>query len=156
MRPMRHLVRAISLLALAVTGWSLNVRWGESATARGGPPMQWEKSVVGATLLVGIVAVLLWIATRPKVNTGALRLGLRASAAIAALGAAGIAFYLYRDASGSDIEGLLTGPGWTWLAIGTGLAVAAVGGALAIRSPVPAPTTAGGKKGAKRRAGARR
>ena len=148
---MRVLVRAVSVLALAVTGWSLNVRWGDTATARGGPPMQWEKSVVGAALLVGITTVLLWIATRPKINTGALRLGIRAAAAIAALGAVGITFYLHRDATSSDLESLLTGPGWTWLAIGTGLAVLAVGGALAIRSPAPA-----GKKAAKARGGASR
>ncbi len=113
--------------------------------------MQWEKSVVGAALLVGITAVLLWIATRPKINTGALRLGIRAAAAIAALGAVGITFYLHRDATSSDLESLLTGPGWTWLAIGTGLAVLAVGGALAIRSPAPA-----GKKAAKARGGGSR
>jgi len=149
---MKVLVRAVSVLAMAVTGWSLNVKWGAEATARGGPPMQWEKSVVGATLLVGIAAVLLWIATRPKVNTGALRLGLRAAATLAAIGAAGIAFYLHRDATSSDLDGLLAGPGWTWLAVGTGLAVLAVGGALAMRSPAPAP--AAGKKG--RRRGPRR
>ena len=152
---LRILARALSVLALAITGWSLNVRWGAGENVRGGPPMQWEKSVVGATLLVGIAAVLVWIATRPKVNTGTLRLGIRAAAAIAALGAAGIAFYLHRDASGSEIEGLLGGPGWIWLAIGTGLAIAGVGSALAVRSPAPAAPSAG-KKGAKRRAGARR
>lgn len=150
---MKVLVRAVSVLALAVTGWSLNVGWGEEATARGGPPMQWEKSVVGATLLVGIAAVLLWIATRPKVNTGALRLGLRAGAALAALGAAGIAFYLHRDAtSSSDLDGLLAGPGWTWLAVGTGLAVAAVAAVFAIRSPAPAAS----RKSRGRRRGAGR
>jgi hypothetical protein len=146
---LRVLVRAVSVLALAVTGWSLNLRWGGGEGFRGGPPMQWEKSVVGATLLVAIAAVLVWIATRPKVNTGALRLGLRAAAALAALGAAGIAFYLHRDASGTEIDGLLGGPGWTWMAIGTGLAVAAVGGVLAMRSPAPAPA---GKKAGNRRA----
>ncbi len=152
---LRVLARGLSVLALAITGWSLNVRWGVGEHVRGGPPMQWEKSVVGATLLVGIAAVLVWIATRPKVNTGTLRLGIRAAAAIAALGAVGIAFYLHRDASGSEIEGLLGGPGWTWMAIGTGLAIAGVDTALAIRSPAPAAAI-GGKKGAKRRAGARR
>src|SRR5688572_19185688 len=142
---LRVLVRAVSVLALAVTGWSLNLRWGAGEGFRGGPPMQWEKSVVGATLLVGIATVLVWIATRPKVNTGALRLGLRAAAALAALGAAGIAVYLHRDASGSEIDGLLAGPGWTWMAIGTGLAVAAVAGVLAMRSPAPAAPTASRK-----------
>lgn len=132
------LLRAVSVLALAVTGWSLNVKWGAGEGIRGGPPVQWEKEVVGATLLVGIAAVIVWIATRPKVNTGALRLGLRAAAAIAALGALGIAVHLHRDATGSEIAGLLGGPGWTWLAIGTGLAVAAALGLLAIRSPAPA------------------
>lgn len=146
---LRVLVRAVSVLALAVTGWSLNLRWGAGEGFRGGPPMQWEKSVVGATLLVAIAAVLVWIATRPKVNTGAMRLGLRAAAALSALGAAGIAFYLHRDASGSEIDGLLAGPGWTWMAIGTGLAVAAVGGVLAMPSPAPAPA---GKKAGNRRA----
>jgi hypothetical protein len=151
---LRVLVRAASVLALAVTGWSLNVRWGAGKDFRGGPPIQWEKEVVGATLLVGIVAVLIWIATRPKVNTGALRLGLRAAAALAALGAAGIAFYLHREASGSEIQGLLAGPGWTWLAIGTGLAVAAAGGVLALRSPAPA-APASRKNQGRRRAGGR-
>ncbi len=150
---MKVLVRALSVIALAVTGWSLNVKWGAEATARGGPPMQWEKSVVGATLLVGLAAVLLWIATRPKVNTGALRLGLRAAATLAALGAAGIAFYLRRDATSSDLDSLLSGPGWTWLAFGTGLAVIAVGGALAMRSPAPARAPAGKKS---RKGGGRR
>jgi hypothetical protein len=151
---MRVLVRAASVLALAVTAWSLNVRWGATATARGGPPMQWERSVVGAALLVAISAVLVWIATRPKINTGALRLGLRAAATIAALGAAGIAVYLRRDATSSDIESLLAGPGWTWLAVGTGLAVAAVAGALAVRAaPVAAPAAAGKRR---RKAAARR
>jgi hypothetical protein len=151
---MRVLVRAVSVLALAVTGWSLNLRWGAGEGFRGGPPMQWEKSVVGATLLVGIATVLVWIATRPNVNTGALRLGLRAAAALAALGAAGIAFYLHRDASGSEIEGLLAGPGWTWMAIGAGLSVAAVGGLLAMRSPAAAPAAPSRKnRGRKRAAG---
>ena len=147
---LRVLVRAVSVLALAVTGWSLNLRWGAGEGFRGGPPMQWEKSVVGATLLVGIAAVLVWIATRPKVNTGALRLGLRAAAALAALGAAGIAVYLHRDASGSEIQGLLAGPGWTWMAIGTALAVAAVGGVLAMRSPAPAAAAASRKNRGRR------
>ena len=150
---MKVLVRAVSVIALAVTGWSLNVKWGAEATARGGPPMQWEKSVVGATLLVGITAVLLWIATRPKINTGAMRLGLRAAATLAALGAAGIAFYLHRDATSSDLDSLLAGPGWTWLAIGTGLAVAAVGAALAMRSPEPVASRK--NQGRKRAAGRR-
>ena len=150
---MKVLVRAVSVLALAVTGWSLNLKWGADATAGGGPPMQWEKSVVGATLLVGLAAVLLWIATRPKINTGALRLGLRAAATLAALGAASIAFYLHRDATSSDLDSLLTGPGWTWLAIGTGLAVAAVGAALAMRSPVPVASRK--NQGRKRAAGRR-
>lgn len=152
---LRVLVRAASVLALAVTGWSLNVRWGAGEGFRGGPPMQWEKSVVGATLLVAIAAVLVWIATRPKVNTGTLRLGLRAAAALAALGAAGITFYLHRDASGSEIDGLLSGPGWTWLAIGTGLAVAAVGGVLAMQSPAPAAAAPSRKNRGRRRAGGR-
>ena len=151
---MRVLVRAVSVLAVAVTAWSLNVKWGETTSARGGPPMQWEKSVVGAALLVAITAVLVWIATRPKINTGTLRLGLRAAAAIAALGAAGIPVYLHRDATTSDLESLLGGPGWTWLAVGTGLAVLAVAGALAIRSPEPAAPA--GKKGGARKRPARR
>jgi hypothetical protein len=153
---MRVLVRAAAVLALAVTAWSLNVKWGDTTTSRGGPPMQWEKSVVGAVLLVGIAAVLLWIATRPKINTGALRLGVRAAAAIAALGAVGITVYLHRDATSSDLETLLGGPGWTWLAIGTGLAVLAVAGTLVIPSPEPAAPA--GKKGggARKRGGASR
>jgi hypothetical protein len=149
------LVRAVSVLALAVAGWSLNVKWGVGSNVRGGPPMQWEKSVVGAALLVGITTVLLWIGTRPK-TTGALRLGLRAAAAIAALGAAGIAFYLHRDATSSELHNLVAGPGWTWLAVGAGLAIAAVAGALAIRSPAPAAPAAGKKSAKRRPAGAGR
>jgi hypothetical protein len=130
----RTAVRAVSLVAVAVTGWSLNVRWGAGATVRGGPPMQWEKMVVGATLLAAIAAVLVWFGTRPSA-TGALRIGMRAASVIAALGAASIAFYLRRDAA---TDNMLAGPGWTWLAIGTGLSVASVAGAIAVRPPDPA------------------
>ena len=77
------------------------------------------------------------------------------SAALAALGAAAIAFYLHREASGSEIEGLLAGPGWTWMAIGTGLAVAAAGGVLALRSPEPAAAPASRKNRGRRRGGGR-
>lgn len=120
---MKSIVRGLAVLSVALTAWSLNVRWGAGDTVRGGPPMQWERHVVGAALLAAIAAVLVWLATREAAH----RL-LRVAACAAALGPGVIALVLRRDATASDLTNLVAGPGWTWLAAGAGLAVLAAAG----------------------------
>ncbi|HLU67506.1 MAG TPA: hypothetical protein VKZ63_14590 [Kofleriaceae bacterium] len=130
------LARGLSVLSVAIAVWSLNVKWGEETAVRGGPPIHWERFVVGAALLCGLAAVLVWLATRPR---GAR--WLRAAATAPALGAAAIAAYLRYRAAADDVPNLVAGPGWTWHAAGAALAVvAAVVTALATAPEAAAPT----------------
>jgi hypothetical protein len=127
----RAIVRAASIIAVALAGWSVNVRWGSGTTVRGGPPMQWERIVVGAAVLSALAALAVWIGTRP--GAGASRMWLRGAACACALGVAAIALHLRGEASRLGINDLVNGPGWAWLAAGAGAALAAAGGSFALR-----------------------
>jgi hypothetical protein len=124
---LRVLVRAASLIGVALAGWSNNVQWGTSSV-RGGPPAQWERHVVGAALLVALAALAVWLGTRP----GASRLVVRGAATAFALGALAVALYLRSRADSLRLLDLIDGPGWTWLVAGTGVAVAAALGSFAV------------------------
>jgi hypothetical protein len=139
--------RAMALVSIAVAAWANNVRWGAGSTVRSGVPMLWERLVVGATLLIALAAVIVWLATRRR---GAR--WLRAAAIAPALAAAAIAAYLRYRAGADDLGNLVAGPGWNWLAAGAGLAViAAVLTALAT-SPEGAARPASRKGPARKRA----
>jgi hypothetical protein len=131
----RVLVRAASLIAVALTSWANNVRWGSDSSVRGGLPMQWERWAVGAALLSALAALAIWLGTRAGV--GPSRIWLRGAACLFALGVAGIAVQLRREADRLDLPGMLEGPGWTWLAAGAGVALAAAAGSFAVRGVRP-------------------
>lgn len=141
------IARALAVLSVALTGWSLNVRWGAGDNVRGGPPMQWERHVVGAALLAAVAAVLVFLASR----AGAHRV-LRAAAVVLALGPGAIALVLRRDAAASNLPNLVAGPGWTWLAAGAGLSLLAAALTFAVTAPAAAASR---KTPARRRAGGR-
>ncbi len=145
----RVLVRALSLIAVALTGWANNVRWGTSAV-RAGPPAQWERIAVGAALLSALVALAVWIGTRSGV--GVTRMWWRGAACLCAVGIAAIALQLRAQAVELQLPDLIEGPGWSWLAAGAGAALAAAVGSFALRGDVPVSR----KKRARRRATAQR
>ncbi|HWM86230.1 MAG TPA: hypothetical protein VNO33_10345 [Kofleriaceae bacterium] len=144
----RVLVRAASLIALAVTGWASNVRWGTSTAVRNGPPAQWERFVVGAAMLSALVAFTVWLGTRA--GAGPSRLWLRAAACLFALGVAAIAFTLRQRALDLKLPDMVAGPGWMWLATGAGLSIATAVGSFAVRE------TASQRSRARRRAASQR
>lgn len=128
---LRVLVRAASLIAVALVAWSLNVRWGSSDSLRGGPPLQWERIVVGAALLSAIAALAVWLATRP--SAAGSRVWLRGVAGGAALGVAAISLNLRSQTDEAVMADLVRGPGWTWLTLGAVLAIGAAAGSFAVR-----------------------
>lgn len=128
--------RAASLVGVALVGWSLNVKWGSGTAVRGGPPMQWERFVVGAALLAALAAVAVWIATRPSAS--ALRTPLRAAAVLLAAGVGAIALHLRGEAERPALSDLVNGPGWTWLTVGGLISLAAAAATFAVRAPRPA------------------
>jgi hypothetical protein len=132
----RVLVRAASLVAVALAGWSVNVRWGSGTAERGGPPIQWETSVVGAAALSALAALAVWLGTRPTAGAG--RPWLRGAACVFAAGVAGIALDLRRRAAHLQVADLLEGPGWAWLATGAAVAMLAAAGSFAVRDAAPA------------------
>jgi hypothetical protein len=123
----RILVRAASLIGVALAGWSNNVQWG-TGSVRGGPPAQWERHVVGAALLVVLAALAVWLGTKP----GASRLIVRGAAVGFALGGLAVAFYLKSRAESLRLLTLIDGPGWTWLVAGAGTALVAAVGSFAV------------------------
>jgi len=146
---LRVLVRALSLIAAALTGWSNNVRWGTSAV-RAGPPGQWERIAVGAALLSALVALAVWLGTRS--GLGVSRMWWRGAACLFAFGVVAIAFHLRAQAESLQLPDLIAGPGWSWLAAGAGAALAAAVGSFAVRGDVSISR----RKRARRRATAQR
>lgn len=139
--------RALSLVAVAATGWSLNVRWGADTAVRGGPPMQWERIVVGAALLAAVSALLVWLATRARASRP-----LAYAATAFALGPGALAVHLRQSAQRDEISQLLSGSGWTWLAAGAGailaaaiMAIIVTGKAGDAKARRPAPRSAKGR-----------
>ncbi len=131
---LRVLVRALSLIAVALTGWANNVRWGTSAV-RAGPPAQWERIAVGAALLSALVALAVWLGTRS--GLGVTRMWWRGAACLFAVGVVAIALHLRAQAENLQLPDLIAGPGWSWLAAGAGAALAAAVGSFALRGDVP-------------------
>ncbi len=125
--------RAASLVGVALVGWSLNVKWGSASAVRGGPPMQWERFVVGAALLAALAAIAVWIATRPSASS--LRVPLRAAAVLLAVGVGAIALHLHGEAGRPALSDLVNGPGWTWLSVGGLVSLAAAAATFAVRAP---------------------
>jgi hypothetical protein len=145
----RVLVRALSLIGVALTGWANNVRWGTSEV-RAGPPAQWERIAVGAALLAALAALAVWIGTRS--GLGVTRTWWRGAACLFAAGIVAIALQLRAQADRLQLPDLVEGPGWSWLAAGAGAALAAAVGSFALRGDVPISR----KKRARRRATAQR
>ena len=145
----RVLVRGLALIAVALTGWANNVRWGTSAV-RAGPPAQWERIAVGAALLSALVALAVWLGTRS--GLGVSRMWWRGVACLCAVGVAAIALQLRAQADRLQLPDLIEGPGWSWLAAGAGAALAAAVGSFALRGDVPISR----RKRARRRATAQR
>jgi hypothetical protein len=126
----RVVIRAAAVVGAALTGWSNNVRWG-SGPVRAGPPAQWERLAVGAALLAALAALAVWLGTRA--GAGAGRTWLRAAACLFALGVAAIALTLRSRSQSLRLHDLIEGPGWTWMAAGAGVALAAAVGSFAVR-----------------------
>ncbi len=145
----RLVVRAASLVGFALTGWSINVRWGSNEAVRGGPPIRWEQIAVGAALLSALAALAVWLATRPGVARS--RPWLRGAACVLALAVAFIAFYLRRQAEQLGIGDLLNGPGWSWLLAGAGISLAAAAGSFAAGGAPPRRAATGQRAQRKRR-----
>lgn len=146
---MRVLVRGLSLIAVALTGWANNVRWGTSSV-RPGPPAQWERIAVGAALLSALVALAVWLGTRS--GLGVSRMWWRGAACLCAVGVGAIVLQLRAQAEKLQLPDLVEGPGWSWLAAGAGAALAAAVGSFALRGDVPVSR----RKRARRRATAQR
>jgi hypothetical protein len=126
-------MRAAAWLGFVVVGWSLNVRWGASVDLPSGPPAQWERLVVGATLLSLGAALALSLSGRGGAPPSWLARGL---AAAAGAGAVTIAFVL-RGRAQSALGGpdsLLGGSGWTWLCAGAALVAASALATAALRA----------------------
>jgi hypothetical protein len=144
MRP-ATIVRAVTLVGMLVAGWSMVVRWGDIGK---GPPAQWERQVVGALTLCLIALVALAVMG----PVGARRSWIaRVIALVASAGAVAIALLLRKEAGDAQVEHLLEGPGWTWLAAGGGFSLAAAVGALAIAADARAKPGAGGRRKRRKR-----
>jgi hypothetical protein len=130
------LCRAAALVGALAIAWSLNLRWG-GADVGVGPPMQWERHVVGAALLAGIALVAMLFAGRGRRPP----LAGRALALAAALGAVAIAAWMRRDAA-RGFPHLVEGAGWTSVAIGAGLAALGALGYLALVREAGSPPSA--------------
>src|SRR5690606_37716167 len=89
-------IRGIQWIAVVVTGWSLSLRWGDEIAAGKGPPSQWERHVVGATLLLVIAAISMTATGRGKTSGEAAAPSTLALAvsALCGAGALGIALWL--------------------------------------------------------------
>jgi len=128
----QHLAALIPLGPVLV----LNLlRWGDEIAAGKGPPSQWERHVVGATLLL-VVAALSMTATARGKTSGAppppstLALVVSAGCAAAALG---ITLWLRSTALSRELGHVLLGGGWLWMLSGTALALGSTSFALIVR-----------------------
>lgn len=125
MRPITA-IRAVAWFATAIAGWSLMVRWGSDSGTPNGPPVHWEREVVGAALLAGIAALLLSFSGAG----GRQRWFTRGIAAACSAATVGIALNLRASALGTGFPDLIEGPGWTWLSAGGALSLVAAVAAL--------------------------
>ena len=123
---LRILVRAASLIAVALAGWANNVRWGTSSCAAGRPRSGSARGRRRAPVGAGGLRRVAGHASRP-----ASRLWLRGAACLFALGVAAIALHLRSARPDLKLPDLVAGPGWMWLAAGAGLSLAAALGSFA-------------------------
>lgn len=137
-------IRAAAWIGVALAAWSVNLRWGDDPAVGSGAPGRWERHVVGAALLCGVAALVLSVSGRggrpPAVWAKVVALATGG-------GAATVVLWLRSDASSSDFGHLILGPGWTWLAVGASLALAAALACLPLRGPA----SRGGNKGRRAR-----
>jgi hypothetical protein len=123
--------RLAAWLAILVVGWSLTVRWGNDPNVGNGPPLQFGKAVVGATLLAFIAAVLLVVSGR----RGALPAIWARGGALAASGSVfAIALWIRHRALSDDYPDLVAGAGWMWLLIGSLASLGSVAATFALKS----------------------
>jgi len=123
--------RIIAWGAAFIVFWALNVRWGDDPSVGNGPPVQFQRQVVGAFLLALVGAGALTWSFFSGRNPGKVGRWMGAGAGGAVLL---IAWWVRRDAM-VDFPHLLAGPGWHWLLGGGGLLLSA--STLAMATPLP-------------------
>ena len=135
--------RAFAWFGVVVVFWSLNVRWGSSTGLSSGPPTPWEKWTVAAGILALLVALSLSVSGRKGDPPSWMARGIAGGASLLAIG---IVLYLRSKATGI-LADAATGPGWTWLAAGSGLILGAVIGTLGLKPQVRRPSKRRGRAG---------
>jgi len=143
------IMRAIAFIGMAITFWSLNLRWGLSEDMGNGPPKPWERFVVLAGLLSFIATALIAVSGK-KGNPPTPK--IRLTALLFSTLAAGVPFYLYFK-SLDMYTTALHGNGWLWLLIGTALVLGSCSATFSIR---PAETPAVSPKRTKKTKGSRK
>jgi hypothetical protein len=121
-------MRAVAWIGVVVVGWSLNIRWGADEFLGNGPPVTFQKHVVGA-LLLGLVAALAISITQ--------KLAVKGVGAAAAIGGVLIAISIRSNAP----ETVTSGSGWTWMTVGTALLLAGTAATLLVRPQAPKPSS---------------
>ncbi len=133
------IIRALHWLAVLVTGWSLSLRWGDELATGKGPPQQWERHVVGATLLLLIAALAMSFTARAsksakkQILAGApSKLALTVSV-LCGLASLLVGFALRSAAVERGLPHVLLGQGWLVMLAGASLSLASSSGALLFR-----------------------
>ncbi len=110
-------------MSILVTGWSLNMPWGDELAVGKGPPNQWERYIVGACLLLFIGAVAFFRSVDKRGIPKKLAL------VVAGTGCA-IAIMLAMKIRGTSIDNgqthILLGGGWMWMFAGCSMSSGAV------------------------------
>lgn len=135
--PAMSFIRAVQAIAVIITGWSLSKPWGQELAAGKGPPSQWERHVVGATLLLAIAALAMMLTARgkgsgPVAKPSYLAIGV---AALCGLGAAFVALSVRSSAQSRGLDHVLLGGGWMWMLTGAAIALGATSSAAILRVP---------------------
>lgn len=132
LRPLT-VIRAVQWLAVIITGWSMSLRWGDEAITGNGPPAQWERHVVGATLLLFLAAVASSLAGRKGKPVGLLAVLVSCAGSG---GAVALSLALRSQAIDNQHVHLLAGNGWLWMMAGGAMSVgAAVSGLTLLKKP---------------------
>jgi hypothetical protein len=131
-------------LSIVITAWSLSVPWGDEIAAGKGPPSQWERHVVGAALLLLVAALAISRTGGKNEKPGGVALAI---AALASLGAIGLALDLRSTALAREQGHVLLGTGWLWMCAGACTAFGAVVSAFTLRfRPAPSLGKAGSRE----------
>ncbi|ACY18183.1 hypothetical protein Hoch_5706 [Haliangium ochraceum DSM 14365] len=130
--------RLLSWTSAAIVAGSLAlVRWGDRLGTPPGPPVKWERMVVGALLLALAAALALSVSGRKRIPPSWTARGV---ALVCSLAVVALAFYMRMDAvaMGPGIAAdLLGGQGWLWLLVGGSMATGSALGTLALKPPTP-------------------